>query len=122
MTAEEAIKTIEVAMAEVEWNYPMDYAVAFEMAIAALHAQQEVEKNEPLTLDELREMAGKPAWCAEYQCYGIVEIETVGCWANKPFLVGSWHDPMYGAETDFKYDIKKRGLTLYRRKPKEEHL
>ena len=39
MTNEEAIKTIEVAIAEVEWNYPMDYAIAFETAISALENQ-----------------------------------------------------------------------------------
>ena len=36
MTPEEAIKTIQVAVAEVEWNYPMNYAQAFETAIEAL--------------------------------------------------------------------------------------
>lgn len=36
MTPEEAIKTIQVAIAEVEWNYPLDYAIAFETAIKAL--------------------------------------------------------------------------------------
>jgi len=39
MTNEEAIKTIKLAVAEVEWNYPMDYAVAFEIAISALEKQ-----------------------------------------------------------------------------------
>ena len=39
MTPEEAIKTIQVAIAEVEWNYPMDYAIAFETAIEALEKQ-----------------------------------------------------------------------------------
>ena len=39
MTNEEAIKTIELAIAEVEWNYPMDYAIAFETAISALEKQ-----------------------------------------------------------------------------------
>lgn len=39
MTAKEAIQTIEAAKAEVEWNYPLDYAVAFEMAIKALEKQ-----------------------------------------------------------------------------------
>ena len=39
MTNEEAIKTIEVTIAEVEWNYPMDYAIAFEMAVSALEKQ-----------------------------------------------------------------------------------
>ena len=39
MTNEDAIKTINLAMAEVEWDYPMDYAIAFEMAIKALEKQ-----------------------------------------------------------------------------------
>ena len=39
MTYEEAIKTIKLAVAEVEWNYPMDYAIAFETAISALEKQ-----------------------------------------------------------------------------------
>lgn len=39
MTAEEAIKTIQVAIAEVEWEYPLDYSAAFETAIEALEKQ-----------------------------------------------------------------------------------
>ena len=39
MTAEEAIKTIKVAIAEVEWNYPLDYSIAFKTAIVALEKQ-----------------------------------------------------------------------------------
>ena len=39
MKPEEAIKTIKIAIAEVEWNYPMDYTVAFEEAIKALEKQ-----------------------------------------------------------------------------------
>ena len=39
MTAEEAIKTIQVAIAEVEREYPLDYSIAFEMAIEALEKQ-----------------------------------------------------------------------------------
>ena len=39
MTAEEAIKTIQVAIAEVEWEYPLDYSVAFETAIESLEKQ-----------------------------------------------------------------------------------
>jgi len=41
MTIREAIKTIELAIAEVEWVYPIDYAAAFDVAISALRAQQE---------------------------------------------------------------------------------
>ena len=39
MTNQEAIETIKVAISEVEWNYPMEYAVAFEKAIEALEKQ-----------------------------------------------------------------------------------
>ena len=39
MTAKEAIKTIQVAIAEVEWNYPLDYSIAFKTAIEALEKQ-----------------------------------------------------------------------------------
>ena len=36
MTREEAIEIIRMAISEVEWDYPMDYAAAFDMAIEAL--------------------------------------------------------------------------------------
>lgn len=36
MTHQEAIETIKIAIAEVEWYYPMEYAIAFESAIEAL--------------------------------------------------------------------------------------
>ena len=39
MTPKEAIETIKIAIAEVEWNYPLNYAVAFEVAIEALEKQ-----------------------------------------------------------------------------------
>lgn len=39
MTPQEAIDTLRVAIAEVEWNYPLDYAVAMEMGIEALEKE-----------------------------------------------------------------------------------
>ena len=44
MTNEEAIETINIAMAEVEWDYPMDYTVAFEAAIDALQKVEAYER------------------------------------------------------------------------------
>ena len=41
MTIEEAINTIEIAIAEVEWVYPINCAAAFDVAISALRAKQE---------------------------------------------------------------------------------
>lgn len=39
MTFEETKEIIKTAMAEIEWSYPLDYAVAFEKAIEALEKQ-----------------------------------------------------------------------------------
>ena len=39
MTIKEVIETINIAIAEVEWDYPMGYTVAFEEAIKALEKQ-----------------------------------------------------------------------------------
>lgn len=45
MTNQEAIDIIKTAIAQVEWNYPMDYAAALEMAIEALEKQNVPETN-----------------------------------------------------------------------------
>ena len=71
MTPEEAIKTIQVAVAEVEWNYPMDYAIAFETAINALEKQIPKPPTDictpvvtwglcPECKGELKKLGGKP--------------------------------------------------------------
>lgn len=43
MTSEEAITTLELAISEVEWNYPLDISIALETAIEALKKQ--IAKN-----------------------------------------------------------------------------
>ena len=45
MTPQEAIEIIKIAIAEVEWNYPMNYAIAFEMAIEALKKQMPINET-----------------------------------------------------------------------------
>ena len=40
MKPQEAIGIMKIAIAEVEWEYPMDYAAAFETAIEALEKQE----------------------------------------------------------------------------------
>lgn len=49
MTPKEAIKILEIAKAEVEWNYPLDYAIAIDTAIEALEKQ--IPKK-PISLGE----------------------------------------------------------------------
>lgn len=46
---------------------------ALDMAIAALS-----QPNEPLTLDELREMDGEPVWVELYQAWALVEVKQNG--------------------------------------------
>lgn len=72
MTNEEAIKTIEVAIAEVEWNYPMDYAIAFETAIAALEKQ--IPKK-PKRVNKNSVFDGN--WKKICPCCGAVLIERI---------------------------------------------
>jgi hypothetical protein len=42
MTIDEAIETIRLAIAQVEWDYPMNYAAAFDVALKALQKQKEL--------------------------------------------------------------------------------
>ena len=38
------IDSLEIAKAEVEWNYPIDYQIALDNAIAALKQKKEIMK------------------------------------------------------------------------------
>lgn len=46
MTKQQVIETLEITKAEVEWNYPLDYAIAIDRAIKYIQAYQ-------LIIDEL---------------------------------------------------------------------
>ena len=58
MNNQEAIEIIRTAVAEVEWNYPMEYAAAFDMAIEALERQDAIEPVSPLS----------PTWSSIHFC------------------------------------------------------
>ena len=45
MTKQEAIETIKLALSQVEWDYPLDYAAAFDMAISAMDKQDVPDTN-----------------------------------------------------------------------------
>lgn len=94
-------------------------AEALREAAKLLGKHHAPESNEPLTSDDLRDMRGEPVFCEELQCWGIIKIDPAGHWANKPFLVGSWHDSDTKFSCNFEYDIAARNLTLYRRRPEE---
>ena len=64
MTPQGAIEIIKIAIAEVEWNYPMEYAEAFENAIEALEKQ--IPKK-PVKIGEDYN-AERGIWVADYEC------------------------------------------------------
>ena len=66
MTIEEAIKVLRTESIELGGSAPSvcRFLEALDMAISALR-QQGQERNEPLTLDELRQMDGEPVYCVE---------------------------------------------------------
>lgn len=70
--------------------------------------------NEPLTLEQLREMDGEPVWVEEVEHWALIDIEKSGQWAGIPFAV--WAEN--GA--NFTYNIEGRELHCFRRPPEGE--
>ncbi len=96
---------------------------AFEMAYAALRAQQKAEAREaPLTLDELREMDGEPVWCIDgggCERWGLVNadviIEVIG--SDSEALEGVFYNMM----GDGNIGLHPLGWIAYRHKPSKEN-
>lgn len=72
-----------------------------------------VPTNEPLTLEQLREMDGEPAWWddGDGSCWGIISVDSAGMWGGMPFFRGRWR------EVNFEYNIEERKMKIYRRPP-----
>lgn len=90
---------------------PTGMSVYLYEAIDKLRTHPDALPNEPLTLEELREMDGQPVWCQP--------DEGVGCWvlvtvrASKVVV-----RDQYGMTGDVEVWMK-RGERYYRRPPKE---
>ena len=70
--------------------------------------------NEPLTIEQLRQMDGEPVWVEEVKHWALIDIEKGGRWDGIPFAV--WAEN--GAK--FTYNVKSRDLHCYRRPPEGE--
>lgn len=101
MTNQEAIDIIKTAIAQVEWDCPMDYAAAFDMAVKALERQDipETSVGEWISVkDGMPENADRPgALCPRYLVmteYGETEgwyNPDKGCWYTLVwFLTGRY--------------------------------
>lgn len=89
--------------------------IAIDMFLEYLSEKE--ENPDPLTEVELQQMHGQPAWCKETKCWGLICVEDGGQWANIPFF--HFYDPNYRVSATFTYNIKERGLTLYRQPMKD---
>ena len=57
--------------------------------------EDESRVNLPLSLAQLQEMDGTPAWweCGpEYSCWGIIAVDSSGRWEGIPFFQGRWRE------------------------------
>ena len=84
MTIEEAIKTIELAIAEVEWVYPIDYAAAFDVAVSTLRAQQENPFGGWISVKDGLPELGERVLCTDGHCvfeqYRVLPSCVYGVW------------------------------------------
>ena len=122
MTIEEAIEALEFLRI---LDAP-ELSKAVHMAVSALRAQQEAEKNEPLTRDELLTMDGEPVWCVDGNgnaswCLICVSHDK-GC----VFLdaidseTGELDGDYYGMTGDGEHGLHSLGWIAYRRPLFEE--
>lgn len=99
----------------------------YDKAIAALRAQQEKEKNDPLTLDELREIGqrcegiyvanidGTPVFRGQKYCVAILDFSPAfGSMAEMHIHA------IYGDKLTLSEDEYGKTWLAYRRKPEEE--
>lgn len=120
MTTEEAIRKIKYGLemettTGVRPQLTVIRTEALKMALGALLTQQEAEKNEPLTLDELRQMDGEPAYFVSlrdgFSAWGIIHAVNMS---------QTWFIAVSGCERAFgDRDSYGTAWIGYRRKPKE---
>lgn len=73
-----------------------------------------ISSNEPLTLEQLREIDGEPVWVEDVRHWALIDIGKGGQWDGVPFAI--WAEN--GAR--FCYNILDRNLLCYRRPPEGE--
>ena len=123
MTREEAIKVLRTESVEIGGNAVSvaRWLMALDMAAKALEdvPDKDVGKNEPLTLDELREAAqtGDPVWLVRSNCSSWVVIEKVG---DKKYLPCVDYAE-FGSDEPYDFAISDYGdsFKAYRQKPEE---
>ena len=123
MTREEAIKVLRTESIELGGSVPSvcRFLEALNMAVKALEdvPVKDVGRNEPLTLDELREAAqtGDPVWLVRANCSSWVVIEKVD--DRKYIQLVDYAE--FGSDEPYDFAISDYGdsFKAYRQKPEE---
>ena len=126
MTREEAIKVLRTESVEIGGNAVSvaRWLTALDAAVNALEyvPDKDVGNNEPLTLEELREMDGEPVWTVTTGVSGsgrweLCTCETVcACPLHKVLRCVT----AYGEVTDYDLDTYGKTWLAYRQKPEED--
>lgn len=90
------------------------------MCLEALRAQQEPEKNDPLTAEELRNMDGCPVWCVDKSGRQQLSIVCACLFEETNEMVFSCSN-RFG--NDYDWDVygmdNEKGWLAYRQPPKD---
>ena len=78
---------------------------AIDAAVTALRSM--LEAGEPLSLEQLREMDGKPVWCEDVERWAFVSVSDAGKWKDVPFAL---FEKKGGR---FEWNVEDRELSLY---------
>lgn len=84
------------------WRKDID---ALKFALTALRSMQEA--GEPLSLEQLKQMDGKPVWCEDVERWAIVSVSDAGKWKDVPFALFEKNGGR------FEWNVEDRELSLY---------
>lgn len=112
MTYEEAARILDPKTTREALNpYADSPAERMRLLDEACRIAADVLRNKPtgeaLTIEQLREMDGKPAYWLEDESWGIISVDKTGGWSGIPFFRGRWKG------VNFEYDIEARGMEVY---------
>ena len=98
----------------------MELCDAVDMAISALRQQETVtNRNEPITLDELRKMDGEPVWWWNKSAKPVCTICVWDRFMDEPMFANyDWQSEDSLKLSKYKW-LKKCGYKPYRQKPEE---
>ena len=91
------------------WRKDID---ALKFAITALRSMQEA--GEPLSLEQLKQMDGKPVWCEDVERWAIVSVSDAEKWKSVPFALFEKNGGR------FEWNAEDREMSLYPYPPAQQ--